>query len=96
MLSDTIETLQELRRMHRLNHELLEQLAVACSFLVKNHLEIPNEETLVSLLKKAWALMDEIQVDQPKVLQYMVGHPTESNMEKNPTKRKQNHPSLCL
>ena len=74
LLSETIETLQELKRMHQLNIELLEQLAVACSFLSKNHVEIPNGETFVSLLEKAMTLLDEIQADEPKIMQYTMSN----------------------
>jgi hypothetical protein len=71
-LSDIAETMQELRRMHQLNIELLEQLAVACSFLLQNHVKIPNESTFKSLLRKAWTLLDEIQADEVKGVQYTV------------------------
>jgi hypothetical protein len=58
------ETMQELQRMHQLNLELLEQLDVACSFLLQNQVKIPNKSTFKSLLRKAWALMDEIRADE--------------------------------
>jgi hypothetical protein len=70
MLSDTIETLQELQRMHQLNIELVETMTVACSFLLQNHVEIPNKNTFQSLLRKAWTLLDEIKADAPKIVQY--------------------------
>ncbi len=70
MSSDTIQTMQELQRMHQLNIELLEQLNVTCSFILEHKVEIPNKDTLISLMSKAWTLLDEIQADDPKILQY--------------------------
>jgi hypothetical protein len=66
------KTMQELQRMHQLNIELLEQLEVACSFLLQNHVEVPNKRTFKSLLRKAWSLMDEIRADEIKDVQYTV------------------------
>ncbi len=69
-LSNTIDILQELQRMHQLNIELLETLAIACSHITKNHVDVPNESTFISLLGKAWALLDEIKADEPRIIQY--------------------------
>ena len=69
-LNETIETLAELKRMHQLNMELLEQLAVACDFLKKSGVPLPNASTFVSLLSKAVSLLNEIQADEPKMMQY--------------------------
>lgn len=67
---EAIDTLQELRRMHQLNMELLEQLAVTCEHLVSNHVEVPNSNIFTSLLNRAMTLLDELQADEPKTLQY--------------------------
>ncbi len=56
--------------MHQLNLELLEQLNVACNYLLSNNVLVPNRNTFASLLRKAWALMDEIKADEPKIIQY--------------------------
>jgi hypothetical protein len=69
-LQEVIDTYQELQRMHQLNIELLEQLAVTCDYLLRNKVAMPNESTLVSLLEKAMTLLNEIQADKPKLLQY--------------------------
>jgi len=61
ILDEVISTLQELRRMHQLNFELLEQLNVACSYLLENRITIPNQEKLASLLSKATSLLEEIR-----------------------------------
>lgn len=70
ILQEVIDTLQELKRMHQLNMEVLEHLAVTCEFLVSNHVEVPNSSTLASLLAKTMTLLDEIQSSEPNVLQY--------------------------
>lgn len=69
-IGEIIETLSELRRMHQLNIELLEQLSVSCSWLMEQHIPIPNAEKIASLLNKAQSLIREIQSDEPKILQY--------------------------
>lgn len=69
-LSEVVETLQELRRMHQLNMELLEQFSIACDFLLKSGVTIPNASTFASLLNKSMVLLNEIQADTPKILQY--------------------------
>jgi hypothetical protein len=69
-VTEIIDTLTELKRMHQLNLELLEQLSVSCSWLMEHNVPIPNAETICSLLKKATILLSEIQADQPKILQY--------------------------
>lgn len=61
MLTEIIETLQELKRMHQLNYELLEQLNAACGYFLENHIKMPNEEKIFSLLSKAAILLREIQ-----------------------------------
>jgi hypothetical protein len=67
---EVIDTLQELKRMHQLNIEILEQLAVTCEFLTSHHVQVPNSNILASLLSKAMALLDELQAETPKTLQY--------------------------
>ena len=69
-LIEIIETLQEVERLHQLNLELLEQLNVISGWLVENDIPIPNPHILYSLLAKAKVLMNEIQSDKPKILQY--------------------------
>jgi len=56
--------------MHQLNLELLEQLDVACGWILDKHITIPNSEQIASLLVKAKALLKEIQAEEPRVLQY--------------------------
>lgn len=70
MMVEIINTLSELKRMHQLNMEILEQLAVTCEFLTSTQVKVPNSSTLASLLSKAMALLDELQSDEPKSLQY--------------------------
>jgi hypothetical protein len=69
-MTEIIDTLTELKRMHQLNLELLEQLSVSCSWLMEHSVPIPNAETICSLLRKATILLSEIQADQPTILQY--------------------------
>ncbi len=49
---------------------LLEQLNVACGYFITNNITLPNSETLYSLFQKSKALLNEIQADEPKTLQY--------------------------
>jgi hypothetical protein len=56
--------------MHQLNLDLLEQLAVTCDWLQKTGIHLPNESTFLSLINKATTLLNEIEADDPKVLQY--------------------------
>jgi len=69
-LSEVIDTLQELKRMHQLNMELLEQFSVACDFLLKSGVAVPNASTFASLPNKSMTLLNEIQAETPKILQY--------------------------
>jgi hypothetical protein len=69
-IQETIDALSELKRLHQLNFELLEQLNVACQWIIDSHLCIPNEEKMRSLIGKSLILLNEIQADEPKVLQY--------------------------
>jgi nitrous oxide reductase len=70
MMTEIIDTLSELKRMHQLNFELLEQLSVSCNWLMEHKVPIPNAEKICSLLNKAKALANEIQAETPKILQY--------------------------
>lgn len=65
-------SLLELKQMYQLNTELLEQLSVVFDFLKKSDIHLPNESTFNSLLNKAMTLLDEMQSDKPKILQYNV------------------------
>jgi len=56
--------------MSQLNMELLEQLAVTCEWLRNSGVKLPNQSSFDSLLNKTMALLDEIQADEPKILQY--------------------------
>jgi hypothetical protein len=86
---EVIDTLQELRRLHALNEELLEQLSVSCKWLLEHNALIPNAETLSSLLKKATALLSEIGADKPKILQYQAIRRNFTG-DSNPTETSQN------
>ena len=70
MLTEIIDTLAELKRMHQLNFELLEQLDVTCGYLLDNKVQVPNEELFLSLLIKCRSLLNEIEAGKPKILQY--------------------------
>ena len=70
ILGEIIDTLNELKRMHQLNYELLEQLNIVCGYLRENHIKLPNEEKFVNLLSRAMALLNEIQAITPKTFQY--------------------------
>lgn len=71
-LQDILSTLTELKRMHQLNYELLEQLNITCQWIVDNQIAIPNPDHLHSLLVKSLSLMAEIEADEPKILQYNI------------------------
>jgi hypothetical protein len=71
-LDDAINTFSELKRLHGLNIELLEQLDVTCNWLLNSYATLPNAEKLNSLLTKSRALLFEIQADKPKILQYNI------------------------
>lgn len=69
-LQEVIDSYQELQRMHQLNIELLEQLALACNHLVVNHVKVPNVNTFNSLVSKAMTLLNEVTADETKLLVY--------------------------
>jgi hypothetical protein len=76
IIAETIDTLTELKRMYQLNLELLEQLGVACGWLLDNKIPIPNRDTICSLLVKARMLLDEIY--SPPFLQHRKRTPEDS------------------
>lgn len=61
-----IEKLQQLERMHQLNLELLEQLAIASEWIIANELLVPNIDKFRSLLTKTNALLKELYSTQPE------------------------------
>jgi hypothetical protein len=67
-IQETINVLSELKRLHQLNFELLEQLNVTCQWILDNHIAVPNEEKMRSLLGKSLTLLSEIHTDVPDVL----------------------------
>ncbi len=69
-IDEIIDTFTELKRVHNLNIELLEQLDVACSWLLSQNSYLPNAEKLYALLAKTKAVLTEIQSDEPRTLQY--------------------------
>jgi hypothetical protein len=70
VLTEIIPTLQQLKRMHQLNLELLEQINVSCGWILDNQIAVPNQEQITSLPAKSEALINEIQAETPKILQY--------------------------
>jgi hypothetical protein len=56
--------------MYQLNTELLEQLSVTFEYLKNSGVCLPDKEKFESLVNKAIALLEEIQADEPKILQY--------------------------
>ena len=71
-LQQTINTLTQLKRMHQLTYELLEELNVTSQWILDNKINIPNENQLRSLLGKSLTLLTEIQADEPIILQYNI------------------------
>lgn len=69
-IDDIIEMFRELKRLHQLNLELIEQLCVTSDWLLEHNIPIPNPSSFVSLLNKAKALLIEIQANEPNSLQY--------------------------
>ena len=72
LMQEAIDTLTELKRMHQLNFELIEQLNIICQWIVDNNIKVPNEDALRSLVGKSLSLITEIQVDEPKILTYNI------------------------
>ena len=70
ILQEATDTFQELKRMHQLNIELLENLSLACNHLVTFHIQVPNASTLASLLNKATTLLDEITASESQTIKY--------------------------
>jgi len=70
LIQEAIETLNELKRMHQLNFELLEQLNVTSQWIIDNKVKIPNENQMTSLVGKALTLLNELHGETPKTLQY--------------------------
>jgi hypothetical protein len=69
-LTEIIDTLTELKRMHQLNYELLEQLNVTCDYLLTHYPNLPNNKKLASLLSKSMSVLKEIKTNSPKILVY--------------------------
>jgi hypothetical protein len=69
-IQETIDTLNELKRLHQLNFELLEQLNVVCQWMLDNYIHVPDEEKMRSLLGKSLTLLREIQADTPQIILY--------------------------
>jgi len=67
-LTEIIQSLEELKGMHQLNYELLEQIDIIFGYFRENNIRLPNEEKLVGLLSKALALLSEIRSSTPKTL----------------------------
>lgn len=69
-IQQAIGTLTELKRLHQLNFELIEQLNISCQYIVDNNIKVPNESHLRSLVSKSLALIAELQGKTPKTLIY--------------------------
>jgi hypothetical protein len=69
-IDNIVDTLTELKRLHQLNMELLEQLHVATNWLFEHNIPLPNTDTLYSLFQKSKSLLIEIQAGEPKILRY--------------------------
>jgi hypothetical protein len=70
-LTQIINTLQELERMHQLHIEMLEQLDVIFTYIIENDLQIPNKDKLFSLLSKNHALLNELcSSNSLRIIQY--------------------------
>ena len=70
-------TIDEALKMHQLNFELLEQLDVACKWLLENNIQVSNRGKFVSLLSRADALLKEI--DSP----LFQDHQTDESLQGN-------------
>ena len=68
MDSESVETYNELLRLHQLNLELLETLELSLFWLKdfsnKNNIPIPNREKFTHLLNKIHALVTEVSSNQ--------------------------------
>ena len=93
-LTEIIDSVTELKRMSQLNLELLEQLAVTCNWLRNCGIRLPNENALDSLLNKTIALLNEIQADEPKTLQYKK-IPTDEILHGHKTAKDFTEPERC-
>jgi hypothetical protein len=69
-ISDLIEMLSEIRKMHQLNLELLENLSVTYSYMDENKIAFPNEGKFRSLLNRSKALLEEMYSVQTPTLLY--------------------------
>lgn len=69
-LGDIIHNLQQLKEMHQLKLELLEQLDVTCGYVLDSNISVPNREHLASLLIKTKAILAEISSEKPQILIY--------------------------
>lgn len=65
ILSEAAKTLSELKRMHQLNYELIEQLNVTCQWIIDNKIEVPNADKLQSLIVKSVSLINGVQSETP-------------------------------
>lgn len=71
-ITELADALATMKRMRQLNIELLEQLNVSCTWLLENKVQIPNSSTFASLLTKVTTLLDEMNADEPKIMQYSI------------------------
>jgi hypothetical protein len=81
---DIIETLSELKQMHQLNYELIEQLNMTVQWILDSNIRPPNERLLSSLLTKSLSLIAEVNADSPKTLVYQKHHPTKFHNQNLP------------
>jgi len=85
--------------MYQLNVELMEQLSVTLDFLRQNNIQLPNQNLFDSLLNKSMALLNEVQADEPKILQYSKinrQHITDDNLQRKSTDEDFTEPFLWL
>jgi hypothetical protein len=101
-LAEFLSAISYLKNMYRLNIELLENLAVASEAVCKSQVYFENKDTVASLLNKANSLLEEIQADESKVLQYSVINQKEAlsddgyHGDKNGRRVNRTEKSYCL
>lgn len=82
-IQEAIDTLTELKRLHQLNFELIEELNTASQWILDNNINVPNKERIRSLLGKSLALLKEIQ-SEPTTEILVVKKLTDGFLQRNP------------
>lgn len=78
------ELIDEANHMHELNLELIQELELACKWILENKIRPPNRKNLVSILNKIDVLLHEIY-STPKMQYIKEIEPTDEFLHRKRT-----------